>query len=201
MKELLIQLNNALKEYDLCIDEIFYLLCLQENIISNLQLSDKSIDKLLKLNLLVSYKDNIINKNKVNQLMNKNKTYDIINESKVETWIQEYRELFRILEPDKVKAIGDRSKCIIKMKVFITKYPQYTKDIIIEATKYGIKQELKRVNNNKKMVRQADYFISKNTGEVLEGSNEDLLYYCEEYVYNKTKKTIPVHDKFGETVI
>ena len=95
---------------------------------------------------------------------------------RIETWIEQYRELFKGLRP---KAMGDRIQCLLKMRWFVTEY-KYDKDHILNATKKYIKDKQK---DGYKYLRQADYFIRKQEqkhNETIETS--DLLTYCEEYV-------------------
>jgi predicted transcriptional regulator len=78
----------------------------------------------------------------------------------VETWIQEYRDLFK---NTKIGAIGDPKSCVKKMARFFDEYPDYAdKDLIFKATQKYINSE---ATSNYKYLQRADYFIYKLTGK------------------------------------
>jgi hypothetical protein len=101
----------------------------------------------------------------------------------VEQWIDEYRKLFR---GKKNGAMGDKNTCIAKMRDFIFKNPQYSKDDILKAT---AKYIASKSEQNYLYLRQADYFIKK---QVLEDGSKifisDLLRTLEE-MQTDTEKT------------
>lgn len=89
----------------------------------------------------------------------------------VDTWIDEYRALFKNTRPG---AMGDKAACITKMQRFLSSY-DYTKDDILKATKYYVSTCAKE---GYKYITNADYFISK-----LDTANNEtckLLSYIEE---------------------
>jgi hypothetical protein len=78
----------------------------------------------------------------------------------IESWIQEYRELFK---NTKIGAIGDPKSCIKKMARFFEDYPDYAdKDLIFKATQKYINSE---ATTNYKYLQRADYFIYKLVGK------------------------------------
>jgi len=90
----------------------------------------------------------------------------------VESWIDEWRELF----PKGVKSggrpvRGDKQGVLKKMKGFCKKYPNYKKKDIIDATKlYVFEKSRDRYN----YMQCADYFIDKNNTSLLASFIEDL---------------------------
>jgi len=73
----------------------------------------------------------------------------------VETWIHEYRSLFR---GKKAGAMGDKNMCIIRMKEFVKENPQYNKEHILKATARYISET---ASQEYKYMKFAPYFISK----------------------------------------
>lgn len=84
----------------------------------------------------------------------------------IDEWIDEYRKLFKNAS-NFPGIMGDRSSCVKKMESFMKKY-DYTKDQIINATKYYIDSV-----DNLKFLIHADYFIYKNR-------QSRLATFCEE---------------------
>jgi len=81
---------------------------------------------------------------------------------KSESWIDEYRDLFRNTRSGKM---GDKAACIRNMDRLLSAYPQYGKEDILRATRHYI-----RTCNDYNYLTQADYFISKTdlkTGDVV----------------------------------
>jgi hypothetical protein len=81
---------------------------------------------------------------------------------KSESWIDEYRDLFRNTRSGKM---GDKVACIRNMDRLLSAYPQYGKEDILRATRHYI-----RTCNDYNYLTQADYFISKTdlkTGDVV----------------------------------
>lgn len=73
----------------------------------------------------------------------------------IEGWVKkEYRPLFK---GKKAGAMGDISMCVQKMAVFLTVYPEYTKEDVLDAAKKYVDS----FGNNPTYMRQADYFIFK----------------------------------------
>ena len=85
-----------------------------------------------------------------------------IEAGKSESWIDEYRDLFRNTRSGKM---GDKAACIRNMDRLLSAYPQYGKEDILRATRHYI-----RTCNDYNYLTQADYFISKTdlkTGDVV----------------------------------
>lgn len=89
----------------------------------------------------------------------------------IESWIDEFREIFSV----KVGKKGSKGECVRKMSMFFEENPQFAnKDLVIEAAKEYIKS-LKGVYT---YMRQADYFIKKKDMEN-DRITSDLEVYCE----------------------
>ena len=95
--------------------------------------------------------------------------FSYFDEDNIENWIEEYRELF----PPKYK--GDRIGCIHKMKKFKKKYPKFSKDLILNATRKYINEKHRE---NFRFLRQAHYFIEKD-------NVSDLASFCEISQFSK----------------
>jgi len=90
----------------------------------------------------------------------------------LEEFVDNYRSLF----PSGVKSgnrlvKGDRYGCLNKFKTFNLKYPEYSKEDILEATKVYV--DLCRKRNYDKMT-SADYFIEKDKISMLASYCEDI---------------------------
>lgn len=85
----------------------------------------------------------------------------------VESWIEDYRNLFpRGINSGGLPVRGDRKSCIKKMTSFMKAYPEYDKNLILRATEnYVNKKELDAY----KYMQTAHYFISKNGASNLAG--------------------------------
>jgi hypothetical protein len=106
------------------------------------------------------------------------------------SWIEEYYDLF----PKGIKSGGfyvrsSIQDCSNKMNKFIIDNPQFTKDIILEATKNYI-NDCKARNYDK--MKLAPYFIIKDGTSMLSG-------YCEAYVQgiNDNQDTYSNDNTFG----
>jgi hypothetical protein len=77
--------------------------------------------------------------------------------AEVDSWINEYRELFKGKKPG---SMGDRDGVLRKMKKFLETYSEYTKEQILTATKFYIQTQAPSY----KYLMQADYLISKEDG-------------------------------------
>lgn len=95
-----------------------------------------------------------------------------ISSNGIEDWIDEYRKLFH---GKKLGAMGDRSSCITKMQEFMQSNPQYTKEIILNATQRYINGL-----NNYTYLMKADNFISVSKDNTKAGRRSELAAYCEE---------------------
>lgn len=112
---------------------------------------------------------------------------------KMDDFVDKYRELF----PAGIKSggrliKGDRIGCLNKLKAFKLKYPEFTEEDVLEATKSYLKDK-KKTNYDRTIC--ADYFISK------EGLSM-LASYCENYKLEKDKPiTIERFPGMGSTGI
>jgi hypothetical protein len=79
---------------------------------------------------------------------------DEILESEVESWIDEYRGIFK---GKRVGSMGDRAACVDKMTRFLSAYDQFTKADILEAAKLYVQSQAPSY----KYLMQADYFVQK----------------------------------------
>ena len=90
----------------------------------------------------------------------------------VESWIQDWRDLFPSGSRDGYPYKGDKQGCIKKMKEFIKNYPEFTKEDIFNATiKYVSEHKMKGFTS----MQQAHYFIEKNKISNLAGLCESIL--------------------------
>jgi hypothetical protein len=93
-----------------------------------------------------------------------------VNGEQVEDWIDIWYNLF----PKGIKSGGylvrsDKNGCANKMKKFIKKYPEFTKEIVLKAT-HDYLQYYRMKNWN--FVSLAHYFIDKNGMSILAGQCE-----------------------------
>lgn len=96
-----------------------------------------------------------------------------VNGEQVEDWIDTWYNLF----PKGIKSGGylvrsDKNGCCTKMKKFVKKYPEFSKEIVLKAT-YDYLQYYRMKNWN--FVSLAHYFIYKNDMSVLSGQCELIL--------------------------
>lgn len=101
---------------------------------------------------------------------------DNLNENDVESWIQDFINLF----PEPIRGQrnlrGDIDSCTKRMKWFIKKY-KYTKEHILGATEEYINSQASSEDGHKYTVT-SDYFIKKGTG--LDATSR-LAQACESY--------------------
>lgn len=93
--------------------------------------------------------------------------------SGIESWINEYRSLFKVTGVS--GKVGDKKSTLKKMQWFLKEYPEYDKEVIMKATQKYIDQE---ANNNFKYLQRSDYFISKEDTSKVKVSR--LASFCEE---------------------
>lgn len=86
----------------------------------------------------------------------------------VDTWIQDYRNLFKGI---KIGSQGDKNACTLKMKKFMKDNPTYSKEHIFNVTKSYID------TTEPTFTMQADYFIYKTGSDKIVTSR--LGMYCE----------------------
>lgn len=196
------ELANLLVDHSLSINDYFFCKYIQNNDYKLLHYyieifdkfySKESIDKLIDRNYIIM-KD--ISKGYIYQ--NLEVTDEFLTDfndlsglsskktGKVEEWFDEWYDIF----PKGVKSGGytvrsDKRGCLNKLKKFITEYPEFDKDIIIEATKMYVEESKK---NKYQFMMLAHYFISKHKISNLAG-------YCELVL---EKKTLPA-DSFKES--
>lgn len=112
-------------------------------------------------------------------------TKDKSNVKDIESWIDDYRKLFK---NKKSGAMGSRKACVFKMKKFIEEYPTYAKiDLILAAAQRYINSESR---NNYTYLQRADYVISKKD---VDSVSSRLATFCEEIaeLENKQEKFNP----------
>jgi len=139
-----------------------------------------------------------ITKNFINRFIEK-PTVSKVNGECVEDWIDIWYNLF----PKGVKSGGylvrsDKHGCTNKMKKFIKKYPEFTKDIILKAT-YDYLQYYRMKNWN--FVSLAHYFIEKNSMSILSGQCElilDKLNEGKDIDFNIDQYQVDNHEVFSE---
>ena len=101
-------------------------------------------------------------------------------------FIEQYRDLFRQVDRTKV---GDRPTVIKKFKEFNKKYPQYTNQDILEATKLYL-EEYVASNATTHYLQKATYFIMKERNP--KGSR--LLEYLE--ILDEEKRKNKIYDRY-----
>lgn len=115
-----------------------------------------------------------------------------VNDGNVETWIEEYNNLF----PEHVRGQrnlrGEINSCIGRMKWFIKKY-KYTKEHILAATEEYINSQAAS-NDGHKYTITSDYFIKKGAG--IECVSR-LAQACENYDPNNLT---PKQDYLRDTI-
>lgn len=99
----------------------------------------------------------------------------------LEDFVEQYRNTFPkgIKSGNGTPIRGDKAGCVKKMKWFFDNYPEYSKTIILEATKKYI-QDMER--KGYAYITQADYFIVKDGGS-------KLAAMCEEWNFKQTIST------------
>lgn len=92
-------------------------------------------------------------------------------------WIDDWYDLFpKGIKSGNYQVRSDKPNCIKKLKKFLTLYPQFNKDIIMQATKAYINEfSLKGYN----YMKLAPYFIEKDGTSVLWG-------YCNNIIEGET---------------
>jgi hypothetical protein len=96
--------------------------------------------------------------------------------SNVDSWIDEYRKLFRGI---KTGAMGDKNSCILRMADLLKRRKDLKKEIILEATR-------KYINTTEpKYIKQAHYFIRKDEANQKDGRHSLLEAICDELLIEK----------------
>lgn len=168
--EIFISLSD-LKELDLTPSLYCYLATLffsKEYPLASDQLKSNMNIKLEQLGYLKVTEEGIALREKCNTLFEKG----IPSNEGVDTWIEEWRDLF----PTGVKSggrpvRGDKKGVTSKMKAFVKSNPTITKMEIMDATRqYVFEASLKSFQ----FMICADYFISKNNSSMLGAMVEDV---------------------------
>jgi len=146
---------------------------------NNFQINLETVSNLEKKGYIKDIDSGIILRKKAIDLF-KNNSIPIKSDDLTD-FVDKYRELF----PSGVKSgnrlvKGDKFGCLSKFKTFKIKYPEYTQDEILEATKVYI--DLCRKRNYDKMT-SADYFIEKD-------KISQLASYCEDIKVRGKDKSI-----------
>jgi len=92
--------------------------------------------------------------------------------SDLEDFVEQYRNIFPkgIKSGNGTPIRGDRVGCVKKMKWFLDNYPEFSKTIILEATKRYVDSMKQK---GFAYVTQADYFINKDGASKLAASCEE----------------------------
>lgn len=170
---------NAMVEHKLSPDEYVYLyylvkdmICPVRTMVSLELLEKKGFIKITGRQIVARQKTMILFIDSKTPTTNSKTTKNKQLAQSVDDWIQDWRELF----PAGIKSGGypvrsPKSGCAAKMKVFIKKNKDVTKEIIFTATKkYVAERALKRYE----YMTLAHYFISKNSISLLEGYIEQI---------------------------
>ncbi len=97
-----------------------------------------------------------------------------VNGEEVDHWIDEWYELFpRGVKSGNYLVRSDKNGCLIKLRKFVKKNPEYSKEIIMKATAEYVRYC--RMNNYKFM-QLAHYFILKNDSSTLSAQCEAILH-------------------------
>lgn len=116
----------------------------------------------------------------------------------INDWIDEYR--YKWVKNNKMlknSAMGNKQTCITKMADFVKEFPQYSKEIILQATDRYINDYMTQYRSDFTYLITAPYFIKRERtpdGKLLTNIPMRLEDYCE-LIINETKDTnsnIPV---------
>ena len=86
--------------------------------------------------------------------------------------VDEFREIFPAGSINGYPSRGDKRGCLKKMKQFRKNYPEFSPELILEATKQYIEE---RKRENYAYLMQAHYFIDKNKVSLLASKCEELM--------------------------
>ena len=93
----------------------------------------------------------------------------------IEELVDKFRSKFK---GKKVKSMGDKKACRVKMQKFLLEYPEYNnEELILSATERYINSQKP---NGYAFLRQADYFIYKRVDGTKDSETSDLAAMCEE---------------------
>lgn len=181
MKELKINLDSLLKS-NLTIDQFVLLLLIHKKefkaverlVLRQWGYTDSHYGEIYEL--LQSDGWLKINGNKApNDCIVRQKFLELLNDETdmdIESWIDEYRELFKGKKPG---CFGLRDMAIKNMTWLLTEYPQYTKEDVLRAAKYYISTCAKE---GYKYLIKSHYFISKEKSPT--ETTHEILTYLEE---------------------
>lgn len=104
-------------------------------------------------------------------------------ETNIEDWIDDYRKIWtnnnKML---KANAMGNKQICIEKMNAFISNYPQYNKEIILQAARKYVNDFMIEHAGDTTYLVTAPYFIKRErdvTGNKVESNTMRLEDYCQ----------------------
>jgi len=158
--------TNILMLLDISIND-YYLLALIYHKEKTPTITAEDILNLEKKEFIKDTPDGIILRTKGSNLFKDNTTNKGV---EMEAFVYKYRELFPIGVKSGGRLVrGDKVGVFEKFKRFFVKYPEYTQEDILEATKVYI--DTKRAVNWSMMV-SADYLIEKD-------KQSQLASYCE----------------------
>lgn len=159
---------NPDKIYDnqVTLDEFYFLL---QHYLNNdnirIKLSDNAIKKLSDKGFIKVFDNKVI----IRPLFS-NTFKEFIPEISVNTWIEDWRNLFPDIKISSRPAKGSKQNVIKKMLNFVKNNPKYTQENIFNVTKMYLFEKQKQ---GYKYMQCADYFIEKNGVSTL----ESLLEY------------------------
>lgn len=123
-----------------------------------------------------------------------------INDTDINNWIDEYRNIWLVNGKQlKTNALGAKQMCIDKMQRFMLSHPQYSKELIIEASKKYVENYISEHRGDCLYLITAPYFIERQRNVI--GNNENssmrLADYCELLLNENvsTNKTLASHDQ------
>lgn len=157
------------------------------------ELTQASLTKLTKQGYLLSDVPVVHDMSKIRSLFlqyeDNNKNVPVLDNNvyNVDNWIDTYRKLFKG-KCFKAVPMGNRQTCIVRMKWFLNKYPDYADiDLIKQATELGLSTITSKYG--KDYVPQADNFIVVDeyktnggfgaAGKLYKAGKEYLVNYCE----------------------
>ena len=158
---------TKIKELELDPNEYCFLAYVYKKLPFEFEVSESFLDHLENKKFIKNSAEGIVLREKGLTLFKENTSPGLVND-----WIEDWRNLW----PSGVKAgsrlvKGDKNGCLTKMKTFVKRNPEYTKEQIIEATRLYL---FERKLANWFMITSADYFIEKNGVSMLAAELENL---------------------------
>ena len=105
----------------------------------------------------------------------------------LDSWIQEFRALFKIANPDRV---GTLSTCKERMKWFLKTFPNTNKDIILGATSMYLRHV-----SRKDYVMKAHKFIYDGSGQSKNSTLEEWVERYLEYTSKNISSNTPIQNQ------